>query len=187
MKLVWEELMVSLLVKEFTAMYVTRCFITMWTKTVADPFAITLRQSAKPKNVSMPGTLSFPNLRSYGEFWAPRPNPKVYNVIGCLRPWILVAGPLIFADLFLHVYIYIIAPQERAVCRPTPYLPRARTIPLVACVSVFPHMHAAVSFAGNVCGSSSNRMTLLWKNAWGWLIQARGSWAMYTVHSVGRL
>jgi hypothetical protein len=32
MKLVWGELIVSQLVKEFPAMYVTRCFITMWTK-----------------------------------------------------------------------------------------------------------------------------------------------------------
>jgi len=37
MKLVWEELMVSLLVKEFPAMYVTRCFITMWTKNSCRP------------------------------------------------------------------------------------------------------------------------------------------------------
>jgi len=62
--------MVSLLVKEFPAMYVTRCFIyhVDKKKTAADPFDVTLRQSAKPKNVSISGTLSFPNLRSYSEF-----------------------------------------------------------------------------------------------------------------------
>ena len=32
MQLVWEELMISPLVKEFPAMYTTRCFITMWTE-----------------------------------------------------------------------------------------------------------------------------------------------------------
>ena len=50
--------MVSLLVKEFPAMYVTRCFITMWTKkkTATDPFSVTLRQSAKPKIMSISGT-----------------------------------------------------------------------------------------------------------------------------------
>lgn len=151
MKLVWEELMVSLLVKEFPAMYVTRCFITMWAKNSCRPVCCHIKAVRKAEEY-VDIWYSFPNLRSYGEFWAPRPNPKVYNVIGCLRPWIPVAGPLIFAGLFLHVYIYIMAPQERAVGRPTPYLPRARTIPVVAYVSVFPHMHAAVSFAGNVCG-----------------------------------
>jgi len=74
------------------------------------------------------------------------------------------------------VYVYIMAPQERAVGRPTPYLPRARTIPLVAYVSVFPHMHVAVSFAGNVCGSSNNRMTLLWKKRLG--LVDTGLWFM---------
>jgi hypothetical protein len=76
--------------------------------------------------------------------------------------------------------------QGRAVGRPTPYLPRARTMPLVAYVPVFLHMYVAVSFAGNVCGGN-NGMALLGKNAWGWWIQTRGTWTMNTIHSVGTL
>jgi hypothetical protein len=64
------------------------------------------------------------------------------------------------------MHICIMAPQERVVGQPISYLPRARTIPLVAYVPVFPHMPVVVSFAGNVCGGN-NRMALLWKNAWG--------------------
>ena len=170
MKLVWEELMVSLVVKEFPAMYVTRCFITMWTKNSCRPVCCHIKAVRNAEEC----VDIWSSVLSQSAFlqWvlSPRRNIKAYNITGYLRPRILIAGSSIFASLFLHLQICIMAPQERALGQPTPYLPRARTIFLVACVPVFPHMHVALSFAGNVCGGN-NRMTLLWKNAW-------GSWCM---------
>ena len=120
-------------------------------KTAADPFAVTLRQSATQKNMSVSGSLSVSTTRSYGEFWAPRPNTKSYNITGCLRPWILFAGPPFPPPNICRSF----SSSAHLYCGPT----RASngsthsvssTIPHVAYVPVFPHMHVAVLFAGNV-------------------------------------
>jgi len=150
-------------------------------KTAADPFAVTLRQSATQKNMSVSGSLSVSTTRSYGEFWAPRPNTKSYNITGCLRPWILFAGPPFppqYLQVFFFICTFILWPHKSEQWVDPLRIFHDSPCSIRTCIS--PH----------ACSRFVRRKCLVVITGWpcyGRTLGARGAWAMNTIHSVGRL